>query len=56
METKNIELKKVEALTEKELQKLLGGGNPEKVRCKHNADSGDCTSELVSGGTTTDTE
>ncbi len=54
METKNIELKKVEALTEQELQKLLGGTKTDG--CKHNADSGDCTSELVSGGTTTDTE
>jgi len=53
MKTKKINLKKVIALNEEELQKLLGGTYEEWKPCVN--DACDVTSELASGNTTTDT-
>ncbi len=43
--------KKVKALSEKELEKILGGFNARSL-----SDGKDCTSEVACGGTTTDTD
>jgi hypothetical protein len=49
--------KKVKALNDKELLNVLGGKFDEPVRlCSGGQDDVDCTSELASGGGTTDTE
>jgi len=49
--------KKVKALTEKELLKVLGGvKDPQTTLCSKGTDDTDCTSELASGGGTSDTE
>jgi hypothetical protein len=62
-----METKKVNALSDSELQQIFGGGplvNGDTcdakctncARCATGKDSTDCTSECASGGTTTDTE
>ena len=43
--------RKVKALSEKELEKILGGLNVKGL-----SDSKDCTSEVACGGSTTDTD
>jgi len=48
--------KKVKALTEIELLKIIGGYTQKTRECNPGTDDADCTSNLDSSGATTDTE